>query len=178
MTNAFALVLASTLSALAAGTTQAQKPGFVRLNVQGEAHLFTSKKLGPKTQVQFQFLNRSGAISCCLTRHAEDFALVEEDPAATDSATGETLLRYRLLKAPRLVSSDGFIGAAMIGHRMAPRSGPNQTPIAGPRRDAITVSTCTSKEGVHLKAQRGKTKLADFYFGLDYEIESPTCPPE
>jgi hypothetical protein len=148
------------------------------MNAQGEAYLFTPKKLEPKTRVQFQFPNQSGATRCCLSRQVTDFVLVEEDPAAIDSATGEVLLRYRFLKAPHLASSEPFIGAATIGYRVASRSGANQTLVAGPRQDATTVSTCTSKEGLHLKAQRGTTKLADLYFGLGYEVETPTCKTE
>jgi hypothetical protein len=170
-------VLACALAMFMCGATQAQTAGIVRMDPQGEIHLFTNHKLTPKTRVQLQYPGPAGAARCCLSRQGHDFVPDTEDPTAIDSATGEPLLRYRLAKPPRIATDEIFIGTAIVNGRTATRAGANQTLLSGPRSWAVTVSSCTGREGLNVMARKGTVKVSDFYFGFGYEIESPTCKP-
>jgi hypothetical protein len=177
MSKLMVRVATSTLALLMCGATQAQTAGIVRMGAQGEIHLFTNYKLTPKTRVQLQYPGPDAKARCCLSREGHDFLPDTEEPTAINSITGEPLLRYRLAKPPRMATDEIFLGTAMVNGRTATRAGANQALISGTRSAAVTVSSCTGREGLNVVARKGATKVSDFYFGFGYEIESPTCKP-
>jgi hypothetical protein len=171
-------ILACALAMFVCGASQAQTAGIVRMGAQGEFHLFTNFKLTPETRVQLQYPGPASRARCCLSRQGHDFLPDTEDPTAIDSMTGEPLLRYRLAKPLRIATDEIFLGTAMVNGRTATRAGANQTLLSGTRSAAVTVSSCTGREGLTVVALKGTAKVSELYFGFGYEIESPTCKPE
>ena len=169
-------VLSAAPFLLAAAACSASATGIVKMNIGTEARLYTNSPLSSHEFVHFQYPDKTGATRCCLRRASASFQLIEPDPAASDSLAGNPVFSYRLLNPPRLYSKTPFLGAAAAGQTLMVQQ-PNATTLKiRSRTGSLTVTTCTSQEGLHAVSKAGTEVIADLYFGFDYEVENPTCP--
>lgn len=161
---------------LAAAVCGASTTGIVKMNIGTEARLYTVSPLSSHEFVHFQYPDKTGATRCCLRRASASFQLIEPDPAASDSLAGNPVFSYRLLNPPRLDSKTPFLGAAAVGHALVVQQFNAETLTIRSRTGSLTVTTCTSREGLHAVSKAGTEVTADLYLGFDYEVENPTCP--
>ena len=144
---------------LLAGDAMAQSMGLVSSTRDG-IQLQTVRPLPVGAIVSFQYMKRldpeapDGSLHCCIRLRASQFRRVGPLHYA---------LRGNVPQADPL-----FLGAAVV----APASlkvaqADERTLLAG----RMTIKTCVSSEGFHVKASGVRQEL---YYGLDYGVE-PTC---
>ncbi|MGH6646778.1 hypothetical protein [Aquabacterium sp.] len=93
---------------------------------------------------------------------------------ATNEVTGDPPVIYKA-RLPKLWAEMPFVGAATIGLSLRTESIGRKLIATARQRHVTTVETCTSQEGVHLMAKKGKVEVTHLYLGLGYEVEHPTC---
>jgi hypothetical protein len=163
--------------ALACSIGNAASPGVVGLNIGSDTLLHVGSPLRPGDRVYLQYPDRVGASRCCIVRGVRAFEAVVADPAASDALSGNPVFSYRLIRPLRLKNKKPFLGAAIVGRTIhVKQADSNLLRVSGSNR-LLTVSTCTSQEGVHVVGRRGNAVTSDLYVGLGYEVEEPTCPP-
>jgi hypothetical protein len=151
--------------------------GIISMNINGEARLYVPSKLSPNERVRFQYPDKTGATRCCLTRDANAFELVETetDSAASDALAGNPVFGYRMKQVAESIGKAPFVGAAVVGRSLKVEQANTQSLRVSVPKQSLTISTCTSQEGLHVVTKSGRKVLSDLYLGFDYEVANPTC---
>jgi hypothetical protein len=137
--------------------------GIIQLDGAGHASLVVAGPLVAGQTVYFQYPNARQQPVCCKRLSVQEFVKADgADALATNEVTGNPPVIYSA-RLPKLWAEVPFVGAATIGRSL-------RTEGIG-----MQLETCTSQEGVHLIAKKGKTEVTHLYLDLGYEVEHPTC---
>jgi hypothetical protein len=168
--------VAPLLLLFAAGMCNAASIGIVSMNMGGETRLFTLHKLLPDERVYFQYPDKTGATRCCIRRMGKSFELVStDDDVASDGLHDEPALRYRLTKQPSISSKAPFPGMGVIGRAVQVEQSADKSLKVTSPDGRLTLRSCISQEGLHVRGESDAQLLSDLYFGFDYSAENPTC---
>jgi hypothetical protein len=168
--------IAPLLFLFAAGMCNAASTAIVSMNMGGEIRLFTLHKLLPDERVYFQYPDKTGATRCCIRRTGKSFELVStDDDIASDGLHDEPALRYRLTKRPPVSSKAPFLGMGVIGHAVQVEQSADKSLNVTSQDGRLTIRSCISQEGLHVRGESDARLLSDLYFGFDYTVENPTC---
>lgn len=149
--------------------------GIIKLDGAGHASLIVADPMATGQTVYFQYPDAKQQAVCCKRLSAQEFVKADgSDTLATNEVTGNPTVIYHA-RLPKLWAEMPFVGAATIGQSLRLANVGRQL-VAKTRQGRVTkVETCTSQEGVHLMARKGKAEVTHLYLGLGYEVEHPTC---
>lgn len=159
------------------GVCKAVTPAAVSMNIGGETRLYSLHKLRPNEQVQFQYPDRMGVTRCCLKRGEKSFELIETGSVVSDALGDKPAFGYRLVTPLRSIGAAPFLGIAVIGEALKIEQVNASFTRIKSKDGVLTVHTCTSQEGQHFIGELGGKIVTDLYYGFDYQISHPNCPP-
>jgi hypothetical protein len=150
--------------------------GIISTNISGQVRLYSPLKLSPDERVRFQYPDEAGITRCCITRSGNAFEAVEADDAVSDALSGNPVFTYRMSQVPAPIGKAPFMGAAVIGRSVSVKQITDRSLRVGATNSTLTVSMCTSLEGLHVMTKSGAKVVADLYLGFDYAVADPICP--
>ena len=125
--------------------------------------------------VYFQYPDAMQQPVCCKRLSGHEFVKADgADTLATNEVTGNPPIIYKA-RLPKLWAEMPFVGAATIGQSLRTKGVGGQLVAKTRQGHVSSTETCTSQEGVHLIAKKGKAEVTHLYLGLGYEVEQPTC---
>lgn len=163
------------LDAAAAGPAGTVAVGIVSTTAQGRVTVFTAEPLAPGAKVSVQYPGPSGSVRCCRVLRTDAFERITSPADAIDADSGNELVAS--VSNLKLAASGRrpFVGIAAVHADASVKAVSGRLLRVASAATVLTVRSCFSNEGFHVRTFAGRKRLSDWYLGLGYTVASPDC---